>query len=84
MWCTGNAYFSYLRKYAQVLMMTVFLKLMNFESALCNDCGHTKNDDGVWIDWSLYLDNSSNDQTIRGMLDQLMVEVRGEFLENLM
>ena len=65
-------------------MMTVFLKLMNFESALCNDCGHTKNNDGVCIDWSLYLDNSSNHQTIRGLLHQLMVEIRGEFLENLM
>ena len=65
-------------------MMTVFLELMNFESALCNDCGHTKNNDGVCIVWSLYLDNSSNHQTIRGLLHQLMVEIRGEFLENLM
>ena len=56
-------------------------KIDNLESTLCNDCGHTTNNDGVCIDWSLYLDNSSNVQTIRRMLHELM-DPRGEFLEN--
>ena len=47
---------------------------------LCNDCGHSTNNDGVYNDWSLHLNNSSNAQIIRGMLHQLM-DPRGEFLE---
>ena len=51
------------------------------ESTLCNDCGHTSNNDVVCIDWSLHLEDSSNIQTIIGMLHQLM-DPRGEYLKN--
>ena len=30
-------------------------KINKLESTLCNDCGHTSNNDGVCIDWSLHL-----------------------------
>ena len=57
-------------------------KINKLESTLCsNDCDHTKNNDGVCIDWSLHLEDSSNAQTISGMLHQLM-NPRGEYLEN--
>ena len=56
-------------------------KINKLQSTLCNDCGHTTNNDGVCIDWSLYLEDSSNLQTISGMLHQLM-DPRGEYLEN--
>ena len=49
------------------------------ESALCSD--HTANNDRVCIDWSLHLEDSSNIQTVSGMLHQLM-DPRGEYLEN--
>ena len=55
-------------------------KIDKLESTLCNDCGHTANNDGVCIDWSLYLEDSSNIQTKSGMLHQLM-DPRGEYLE---
>ena len=42
------------------------------ESTLCNDCGHIKNNDSVCIDWSLQVEDSSNIQTVSGMLHQLM------------
>ena len=35
-------------------------KINKLESTLCNDCGHTANNDGVCIDWSLHLEDSSN------------------------
>ena len=41
-------------------------KINKLESTLCNDCGQTANNDGVWIDWSLHLEDSSNVQTICG------------------
>ena len=53
----------------------------NLESKLCNDCGHTTNNDGACIDWSLDLEDSSIAQTISGILHQLM-SPRGEYLEN--
>ena len=56
-------------------------KVNKLDSTLCNDYGHTANDDGVCIDWSLHLEDSSNLQTISGMLHQLM-DPRGEYLEN--
>ena len=56
-------------------------KINKLESTLCNDCGHTTNNDDVCIDWSLHLENSSNFQTISGILHQLM-DPRGEYLEN--
>ena len=56
-------------------------KIDKLESALCNDCGHTRNYDGLCIDWSLHLEDSSNFQTISGMLHQLQ-DPRGEYLEN--
>ena len=49
----------------------------NLESKLCNDCGHTTNNDGACIDWSLDLEDSSIVQTISGILHQLM-SPRGE------
>ena len=57
-------------------------KIDKFESTLCNDCGHITSNNGVCIDWSLHLVNSSNVQTIRGMLHQLM-DPRGEYLEKM-
>ena len=56
-------------------------KINKLESTLCNDCGHTTNNDGVCIDWSLDLEDSSNVQTISGMLHQLM-DPRKEYLGN--
>ena len=56
-------------------------KINKLESTLCNDCGHTANNVGVRIDYSLHLEDSSNLQTIKGMLHQLM-DPRGEYFEN--
>ena len=53
-------------------------KINKLESTLCNDCGHTANNDGVCIDWSLYLEDSSNRQAISGMLHQVM-DPRGKY-----
>ena len=35
-------------------------KINKLESILCNDCGHTARNDGVCIEWSLHLEDSSN------------------------
>ena len=51
------------------------------ESTFCNNYGHTTNNDGVCIDWSLHLEHLSLVQPIIGMLYQLM-DSRGEYLEN--
>ena len=56
-------------------------KINKLESALCNDWGDTTNNDSAFIDWSLHLQDSSNVQTISGVLHQLM-DPRGEYLEN--
>ena len=56
-------------------------KINILERTLCNDCGHTTNNDCVFIDWSLHLVNSNNVQTISGMLHQL-IDPRGEYLKN--
>ena len=56
-------------------------KINKQESTLCNDCSNTTNKDGVCIDWSLHLEDSSNIQIISGMLHQLM-DPKGEYLEN--
>ena len=53
-------------------------RINKLASTLCNGCGHTTNNDGVYIDWSLHLVDSSNVQTISGMLHQLM-DPRGKF-----
>ena len=53
-------------------------KIDRLESTLWNKCGHTANKNGVFIDT---LEDSSNDQTISGMLHQL-IDPRGEYLEN--
>ena len=55
-------------------------KINKLES-LCNDCGHTANNDGVCIDWSVHLEDSGTVQTISGILHQLM-DLRGKYLEN--
>ena len=49
-------------------------KINKLESILCNDCGHTINDDGVCIDWSLHLEDSSNVYN-RTLSNILMVSV---------
>ena len=36
-------------------------KTKRLESTLCNACGHTASNDGVCIDWSLHLEDSTND-----------------------
>ena len=51
------------------------------ESAFCNQCGYSTNNGGVFVDWSLHLEDSNNVQTIYGMLHQSMNR-RGEYLEN--
>ena len=56
-------------------------KINKLDSTFCNNCADTTNKDGVCIDWSLHLEDSSNVQTISGMLHQLM-DPRGEYLEN--
>ena len=56
-------------------------KINKLESTLCNDYGHTTNNDGVCIDWSVHLEDSSNVQTISGIVHQLM-DPRREYLAN--
>ena len=56
-------------------------KINKLGSTLYNDCGHITNSNGVCIEWSLHLEDSSNIQTISGMLHQLM-DPRGDHLEN--
>ena len=56
-------------------------KINKLESTLCNNCGHTTNNNDVFIDMSLHLEDSSNVQTISGTLHQLM-DLREEYLEN--
>ena len=56
-------------------------KINKLDSTLWNDCGHTTNNGCICIDWSLHLEDSSNLQTISGMLHQFM-DPRGEYLEN--
>ena len=50
------------------------ININKLESTLCNDCGHTTNNDGVCIDWSLRLEDSSNLQTIRGCYISLWIQ----------
>ena len=57
-------------------------KIINLESTLCNNCGHTANNEDLCIEWSLNLEDSSNIQAISGMLHQLM-DPRGEILRKL-
>ena len=57
-------------------------KINKLEPTLRNDCGHTTNNEGVCIDWSLHLEDSSNVQTVSGMLYQLM-DPRSETLRKL-
>ena len=49
-----NASYSCLQKFTPILMMTAMFKINKLESTLCNDCGHTTNNDGIGIDWSLH------------------------------
>ena len=60
---------------------TNMVKTDRLQSTLCNKCGHTASTNGVCIDTSLHLEDSSNGPTISGMLHQLM-DPRGEYLEN--
>ena len=53
-------------------------KINKLESTLCNDCGQTTNNNGVYIDRSLHIEDSSNVQTIGRMLRQL-IDPRGEY-----
>ena len=52
-------------------------KINILELTFCDDCGHTTNNDGECIDWSLHLEDSNNVQA----LHQLMNPRRG-YLEN--
>ena len=56
-------------------------KINKLDATFCNDCGHTPNNDGICVDWSLHLEDSSNVQAICGMLHQLM-DPRRRYLEN--
>ena len=56
-------------------------KTDKLESKICNDYGHATNNDGACTDYSLDLEDSSNTQTISGMLHQFM-DQRREYLEN--
>ena len=47
-------------------------KIDTFEATLCNDYGHRENSNGVCTDTSLDLKDSSNVQTISGMLHQVI------------
>ena len=42
----------------------IMFKINIPEQTLSNDCAHTTNNDGLYIDWSLYLEDSNNAQTI--------------------
>ena len=64
--------------YPNIVDDSIF-KINKLESTLFNDCCHTTNNDGVCTDWSLHLEDSSNIQTISGMLHQLM-DPRAEYL----
>ena len=66
---------SYFRTFTPILIMIACLRL---ESTVSNNCGHTANKNGLCIDTSLHLEDSSNVQTISGMLHQLM-DPRGEY-----
>ena len=55
-------------------------KISKLESTLCNDCGHAWNNDGVYINQSLILEDSSNVQT-RSQIYQL-IDPRREYLKN--
>ena len=55
-------------------------KFIKLEATLFNECGQTTNNDGVCIDRSLHLEDSSSLQTISGMLHQL-VDPRGDHLK---
>ena len=47
-------------------------KIDKLESTLCNKFGRTANKNAVCIDASVHCEDSSNVQTISGMLHQLM------------
>ena len=46
-------------------------KINKLELTLCNNCGHTANNDGVCVDQSIHLEDSSNIQTIIGISHQM-------------
>ena len=56
-------------------------KKNKLESTLWNDYGYITNNNGVCIDWSLHLEDSSNLQRISGMLHQFS-DPNGESPEN--
>ena len=76
-----NTCYSCLQNFTPNFNGDCMFQINKLESALCKDSGHTTNNDGVCIDRSLHLENSSNVQTISWMLHQLM-DGRGEYLEN--
>ena len=53
-------------------------KINKLESTFCNACSHTANNDGVCIDWSLHLEDSSYVQKLRGILQ--LLDPREEYL----
>ena len=56
-------YCSYLTKIYPNIKDNCIFKIDKLETTLFNDYGHTKDSDGVCIDWSLHLHNSANVQT---------------------
>ena len=58
-------------------------KIDKLESTFClsNDCGHVINNNGVCIDWPLHINDSTNIQSISGMLNELM-DPRGKLLQD--
>ena len=59
------------------------IKIEKSESTLCNDCGHTSNNDGVFIEWFQHLLDLSNVQTILGMYYQFIDPKGGIFRRSL-
>ena len=55
--------FNYVR-YLILQCCYCMIKINKLESAPCNDCGYIASNDGLWIDWSLYLQDLSSVQTI--------------------
>ena len=69
-----NACYSCLKKFTPNINDGCMFKINKLESTLCNGCGHTANNDGVCIDWSLHVEYSSNVQTISGIYISLWIQ----------
>ena len=72
-----------LEKIYPVINDDCMFKVAILESTLCvsNDCDHTINKEDTCIDWSLNIEDSSNLQTISGILNELM-DANGRHLQD--